>query len=160
MYMMTNEKLVGATNTSYLQPKDVGSFLLQVFVDVYLHGTTDKLDTLLEKLKKLFTVKQRDLFLMAKVYGINDFTNLNLLPSNELIGKQVDLTKISQCFDKILESKQVGNVKKFDKVKKHKYMERSPCLNITGYPECKAYCDWHTLVVKGWSTLELQALER
>ena len=53
MYMMTNEKLVGATNTSYLQPKDVGSFLLQVFVDVYLHGTTDKLDTLLEKLNMI-----------------------------------------------------------------------------------------------------------
>ena len=160
---MTHEKLEnlnGATDTSYFQPKNIGSFLFQIFVDVHLHGTTEKLETLLEKLKQLFTVDHRDLLLMTKVYGVNDFTNLDLLPSNELIGKQVDLTKISHCFDKMLESKQVGNVKKFDKIKKHKYMERSPCLNITGYPECKAYCDWHTLVVKGWSTLELQALER
>ena len=87
MYMMTNEKLVnmnGATNTSYLQPKDIGSYLFQIFVDVHLHGTADKLETLLEKITQLFTINQRDLLLMTKVYGINDFTNLNLLNSDEL----------------------------------------------------------------------------
>ena len=89
------------------------------------------------------TVNGIDQLTLSILHGINTQSNLDVLELDE-VDSMLELN-IMKCYESLyLES---DLVKEFfmDRKKKSEgiFVEPSPCMNVTNFPKCKVYCDWH-----------------
>ena len=100
-------------------------------------------DMILNTMRGLMTFDKLNLDLpsISKLFALNAFENINL--------KQ--FPGFRSCFKHVIDSNShddeltfvPGNDAFFQELKEDKNFDRSPCKNITKYPECTNYCLWH-----------------
>ena len=96
-------------------------------------------ETVINAIKKLFSLKEYgiDLAPIPELLLSDNFKNLY----SKQYGMQSSANAVS-CFDLILEhSYSIRNDPFFKSFQGGKIM--SPCKNLTRYPECEGYCNWH-----------------
>ena len=147
------------SKSDFFQLKKVGTFLHFALLNGNLAKTNKQVQSMVGNLKQLFTYDDKDLLLMSKVLGMNDFMNLELLEPNDLMNSQMDLSGIKECLGDLLTK--VDQEQKFKKIKTINYfLSPSPCLNQSTHPTCKVYCKWHAKVFADWKKVNSLALLR
>ena len=160
--MMANNKPLNIESSAIykdlLQPKQIGTFLHHAIVDAIWSNASDNVEVMLKNLERLFTENGKDLLMMTKFLGINDFSNLDLLDPIELVNDYFDLRNISKCYSGLTTKNK--EEQEFDKTKSRPYMSPSPCDDVSTYPDCMVYCGWQQKVFDDWNTLKIDTLLR
>ena len=106
-------------------------------------------------LKSLMTKNGIDQLKLSILLGINSYSNLDLLETFEFDDEmELDLKKCYNHLD--IES---NHFKTFlvdrGKTSGNIFLEPSPCLNVTNFPNCEKYCKWHNYAVGNESAKNL-----
>ena len=114
-----------------------GSFMMNAYL-MFSQAYPDSAQVVLNAMQQKIREDEIDLDLssISKLFIIDDYNNVDLI--------QYGIFK--SCFEYYLESAQEDINSNNDAVfeqKRGKFADRSPCLNITAYPECEVYCNWH-----------------
>ena len=148
-----------SSKSDLLEPNQIGTFLHYAVLDAAIRGYDKIEQSIIKSLGHLFTFNEKDLLLMSKFLGLNDFRNVELLEKPELTNSKVDLSNIMDCFKGLItysEEKQ-----KFKKVKEYvPFSSPSPCFNLSYHTGCNAYCEWHKKVFANWTELDSISLQR
>ena len=154
----TSQSIYEKVYQSLLQPRQIGTFLHYATADILESGLLHNIKALFSNLKQLMTNKEKqlDLLLISKIFGVNDFSLLDVLEEYEW----KSINNIKECISG-LKSNYLQEIQQFDeKIKEDPYVFPSPCLNLSVHPECYEYCMWHQNVVEYWSPLNFNALQR
>ena len=130
----------------------IGTFLAYGIKNIYQYGREENIVVMQSHLDDLMTYKDTDLLKLSLTLGINSYSNLDdkLLKPYEFDMPQLDLNSLKDCYSKIKSNSETQN-KVFanrEKPLKKRFLEPSPCSNITTNPNCKAYCNWHENAIK------------
>ena len=136
-----------------LSTKSVGSFLIQNIGKYVKYCEGNKIDQL-KKLHNLFTLPDQSLSLphLTFMYSSNDFRVLlkNSIESYDDILYQFQNNNFSilleECIRNVASEKFNEDLKVTidgEELDPFKYLEASPCLNISLFPQCNSYCNWH-----------------
>ena len=144
-----------------LKSNQIGTFLHYIVLNAVKQGSNLYSKSILSRVKSLLSTEGKDFLLMTKFFGLNDFKNLDFLKPYELINEFDDLTRINECYNKLIKSSNESidhefGIKKSD----NRFMFPSPCHTIEQYPECIVFCEWHQKVSESLTHLEINAFER
>ena len=133
------------SDSELLRPKQIGTFLRNTAIDAHQYGFDENVHSISENLKKLMTNHKVDLLLMTNFFLMNDFLNLELYEDFEIENEFFDLNQFIKCSQSLLK---LAKKSKYDtddlhRPKKNVYQNPTPCLNVSQYPFCHGYCQWH-----------------
>ena len=123
----------------------IGTFLSFAAQNIVRFGKLENKERFEAKLQDLMTLDGIELLKMSRVLGLNSFSNLALLYSYDLASKKVDLSNIKKCYSQ-MKTIQKGSNQELVPLSEpvgEVFLEPSPCINVSKYPECRVYCDWH-----------------
>ena len=139
--------------------KSVGSFFMKNLRNFKKNcDYSSRTKNQLSALHQLFTLPEQNQSLpqMALMYTANDFRALNKYSSTDELFDDIE-DNFSILFEECLKSVESakfdhGNEVSFveEKIISFKYLEPSPCLNISQFPKCNDYCKWHNSFFKAW----------
>ena len=120
----------------------------------------------INQLRQLFTFQNQDLSMpmIAFLYSANDFKTHSFLTSDDFFDVENDLgveKSLKICISNVTSSDVFSyEAKNFrtEKIKYPKYIQPSPCMNVSKYPQCSQYCNWHSKYFKEWSKDEFITL--
>ena len=145
--------------TKLLMPKNIGTFLHHAVLDAIISGAEENEKAIMKSLRDLFSENGNDLLFVTKIHGINDFRNLELLQSYELMNGRINMSGITDCYKGLIVTEEMEQ--KFQKVKSQiPFQSPTPCSNLSSHPNCKDYCNWQERFLIDWTTLQLNHLER
>ena len=148
-----------SSKSDLFEPRRIGTFLHYAVLDAALRGYGKIEQSIIESLGHLFTLDEKDLLLMSKFLGLNDFRNVELLEKHELINSEVDLSEIIECFKGLITYTE--EEQKFKKIKEYvPFSIPSPCFKLSNITGCNTYCEWHKKVFANWSKLDSITLQR
>ena len=150
-YMDTSDNFTPAeVNSEFLDwtTKGVGSFFIK---NLKNFKKCKSITESITNLHQLFTLPNQNLSLphIANIYAANHFKAYKDHPYLE---DQIVQESLRSC---ILEMSSGSETKPDLFLGKQfeiftKYLEPSPCYNVSSYPQCKAYCNWHYKYFKEW----------
>ena len=126
----------------YFKFEKIGQFLGYGIKTIYQHGNEENKITMQSHLDDFMTVESINMLKLSIFLGINSFSNLELFEPHEMNG--LNLKDLKECFDHLTTNSE-GAERVFldrEKLQKDKFLEPSPCLNVSANPYCKDYCDW------------------
>ena len=136
----------------YVTFKKIGNFLGYGIKNIFQYGQEENFIATQSHVGSLMTMFGIDLIKLTKFLGVNSFTNLDLLDSVELTKGEVDLGSINDCHSQ-LKSNSAPKDEVFADIEKSSngiFLKPSPCHNVTAFPSCKTYCEWHANAIKHW----------
>ena len=144
-----------------LRSNQIGTFLHYIVLNAVKQGSNLYSKSILSRVKSLLSTEGKDFLLMTKFFGLNDFKNLDFLTPFDLTNEIDDLSKVNECYNKLIKPSNESidhefGIKKSD----NRFMSPSPCHMIENYPECKVFCEWHQKISESLTLLEINAFER
>ena len=123
--------------------KRIGNFLAYGIKNAYRFGHEENIHTIQSNLKSLMTVNGIDQLTLSILHGINTQSNLDLLEFDE-VDRILELN-IMKCYESLYIESDLFKEIFMDRNKKSEdvFVEPSPCMNVTNFPMCRVYCDWH-----------------
>ena len=150
-------------DSELLRPNQIGTFLRNTAVDAQLFGYGENVKTVSENLRKLFTLNNVEISLMMYSFVINDFLNLELNEDFEVDNEFFDLKQFKKCYEGLIGHIPHATENDRDAFYRQRtvlYTKPSPCLNISKYPECHGYCQWHKKILEIKTTEEINDIIR
>ena len=144
-----------------LRSKQIGTFLHYIVLNAINQGPNQYSNSILSRVKSLLSTDGKDFLLMTKFFGLNDFKNLDFLKPYELANDFDDLSKVYECYTKLIKPSNESidhefGIKKSD----NRFMSPSPCNSLENYPECVVFCEWHQKISERLTLLEVDTFER
>ena len=144
-----------------LRSKQIGTFLHYIVLNAINQGPNQYSNSILSRVKSLLSTDGKDFLLMTKFFGLNDFKNLDFLKPYELANDFDDLSKVYECYTKLIKPSNESidhefGIKKSD----NRFMSPSPCHSLENYPECVVFCEWHQKISERLTLLEVDTFER
>ena len=119
----------------------------------------------LEQLHQSFSVPKQNLSLplIAFLYSTKDFKTYGKISLNHFFKKEFTAgvgQSLKSCSLKLISEENGNEAKSFlnEKIKFPKFLQPSPCLNISKYPQCSKYCNWHNRYFNDWPKDEFNTL--
>ena len=160
LHKLFNKQLIGDvlgpstfTETDWTT-KAIGSFFIKNLKDVRAACSLEGI----KQIRQLFTLPKQNLSLplITFLYSVKDFKAHTFLLNDEFFDDEKDLgigQSLRTCFEYVLlDVINTNEVKSFltETINLAKYLQPSPCLNMTKYPQCSRYCNWHSKYFKEW----------
>ena len=158
LYMMSNT----LSDSELLKPKQIGTFLRYAITDAHQSGNDEDIQVMLKELRNLMVKDGFDFLQLVSMFGVNDFTNLELLEGNEIDNNYFALQEFKECYEDLskISKEPTHELKDLINQKDNPYLEISPCFNISNNPECQGYCLWVQDVLMKWPTQRIDELLR
>ena len=128
----------------------IGTFLAYGIKNILQYGKEQNIVAMQSHLDGLMNIKDTNLLKLSLILGMNSYSNLDLLEPYELDMSELNLDSLKKCYTKIKSGSQTQKKVLVDIKKpfKTRFLEASPCKNVTTNPTCEAYCDWHKNAVE------------
>ena len=132
----------------------IGTFLAYGIKNILQYGKEENIVAMQSHLDGLMRLKDIDLLKLSQILGLNSYSNLDLLEPYELDMSELNLNSLKNCYNHIKSGSQTQKKVFVDRQKpmKTKFLQPSPCSNMTANPNCKAYCEWHKYAEDNFST--------
>ena len=135
----------------------IGTFLAFEIKRVHQHGNELDKIALQSKLESFMSSTELDHLKLPIFFGLNNYENLNLLEDFELDNFVSEKSQIEACYQNLEMSGLSKKIlQELEKSYKGSFQKPSPCMNVTGYTECRSFCNWHQRVTKNltiWPSL-------
>ena len=155
-YSLFNTQMIGDdlrpitfTETDW-STKTVGSFFVKNLI-----GFVEKCPSFegVKLLRQLFTLPNQNLSLplIAFLYSANDFKTHSFLSSDDFFDNDLGVEEsLRSCISNVTSDVFSNEAQNFltEKIKYAKYLQPSPCLDMSKYPQCSQYCNWHSRYFK------------
>ena len=125
----------------FKQPKNLGRFLTNAYL-ILDENSPGSADVLLHKTRELLTFDKlhMDLMSISKLFLLNDFENIDF----------TQFAQLRSCYESVLETQSDPILPQNDvffKSSNNEIIQRTPCKNLTKYPACEDYCNWHKEII-------------